>query len=154
MLVGGGETRFLVEHVMWAEVGCRLRFERFATAHRGLQAAAERGALLLHRVKMHTTMNKVAAVISAELGGPGSNSSLLSAIRLQANAPPKRTEFEGPVGLGPACAGGCSWRDLFTRDRMHLVQVCLDLEAAATPLTKVAIASCPGGEVRSGGPVL
>ena len=60
---------------MWAKVGCRLRFERFAPGgFRRLQGEVR--SLLLHRAnsKMHTTMNKVAAAISAELGGPGVSS--------------------------------------------------------------------------------
>ena len=71
--VGGGKTRFLAEQIMWAKVGCRLRFERSTPGgFRWLQG--ELRSLLLYRAKLRATMNKVAAAISAELGGSGVSS--------------------------------------------------------------------------------
>jgi hypothetical protein len=67
--VDAAATRFLLEQVLWAKVGYRLRYERFAV---GAFDALERRVreLLLHRARLGVRMSKDAAAIPAVLGGP------------------------------------------------------------------------------------
>jgi hypothetical protein len=69
--VGGDETRFLLEQVLWAKVGYRLRFDRFAIdAFTKIEQQVR--MLLLHRGgKLNSRISKEVCNISPELGGPG-----------------------------------------------------------------------------------
>jgi hypothetical protein len=67
--VDGVATRFLLEQVLWAKVGYRLRFERFAVAaFEDLERRVRE--LLLHRVRLGVRMSKDVAAVPAVIGGP------------------------------------------------------------------------------------
>ena len=69
--VGGYETRFLLEQVLWAKIGYKLRFDRFAiTSFKAVEHRVRQ--LFLHRcARLNTRMEKTLAAVPGILGGPG-----------------------------------------------------------------------------------
>ena len=69
--VGGNETRFLLEQVLWAKIGYKLRFDRFAID--SFKNAERRvRELFLHRgSRLNVRINKDIAALPPSLGGPG-----------------------------------------------------------------------------------
>ena len=69
--VGGFETRFLLEQVLWAKIGYKLRFDRFAINSFKTVEHRLRQVFLYRCDRLNTRMDRDVAAVPGFLGGPG-----------------------------------------------------------------------------------